>query len=397
MLFSNSKPINYDEDFFADSRMSFGDHIEELRTHLVRAMIGFALCLVLGFILDGIGSIPPATIGLDRLGITEKLPVGLGLPVLGIIKYPVERAVQNFYDRRAWSIEDKLDPALTDEEKAKRYEKRERLVILRRRAQEGDTDAIRELNEMRGIKARINIAELRKVLEDESSDWAEIPMEIPPVDVARQINEAQQVLGKRMYLTTLSAQEALIVYFKVSIVCGIIVSSPWIFWQLWTFVAAGLYPHERHYVYQLLGPSIGLFLFGSIFCIWAVLPAVVVGLLSFNEWIGLDPDLRLSEWLGFALLLPLVFGVSFQTPLVMLFLARINMFTAEQYRQYWRHAMLFLAFFAAMITPPDIISMLFLWLPMYLLYEVGILLVKWFPNEETDPENWPGPETPVGV
>ena len=66
-------------------------------------------------------------------------------------------------------------------------------------------------------------------------------------------------------------------------------------------------------------------------CQFVVLPGAVKALLAFNEWLGFDPDIRLNEWLGLALILPLVFGISFQTPLVMIFLNRIGMFTAQDY------------------------------------------------------------------
>ena len=75
-------------------------------------------------------------------------------------------------------------------------------------------------------------------------------------------------------------------------------ASPWIFYQIWAFVAAGLYPHERAYVYRFLGPSIGLFLAGVLLCQFVVLPGAVKALLAFNKWIELDPDIRLNEWLG---------------------------------------------------------------------------------------------------
>ena len=91
--------------------------------------------------------------------------------------------------------------------------------------------------------------------------------------------------------------------------------------------------------------------------------------------------LRLSEWMGFATILPLVFGLCFQTPLVMLFLSMIGIFTAADYRAKRRLAILIIVIVAAILTPgPDVSSMLFLSVPMVLLYELGILLVgKWGP------------------
>ncbi len=99
-------------------------------------------------------------------------------------------------------------------------------------------------------------------------------------------------------------------------------------------------------------------------------------LLEFNVWLGVKPMLGLSEWMSFATILPLAFGLCFQTPLVMMFLSTIGIFTASDYRAKRRLAILIIAIVAALLTPgPDVSSMLLLSLPMVLLYELGILLV----------------------
>jgi sec-independent protein translocase protein TatC len=158
-------------------------------------------------------------------------------------------------------------------------------------------------------------------------------------------------------------------------VCGFVIGSPWIFLQVWWFVAAGLYPHEKRYVNVYLPFSLGLFLAGVFVCEEFVIPNAIRVLLEFNEWIGLEPDLRLSEWLSFALMLPLVFGISFQTPLVMLFLAKLGIFDFNAFRRFRKIAYFVMAIFAAIITPtPDIPTLLFLWVPMCALYELGIYL-----------------------
>jgi sec-independent protein translocase protein TatC len=114
-----------------------------------------------------------------------------------------------------------------------------------------------------------------------------------------------------------------------------------------------------------------------------VIPKAIEALLWFNEWLGLQPDLRLTEWLGFAILMPLVFGISFQTPLVMLFLERIGVFSVPMYREKRKMAIILIAIFSAVITPTtDAISMGLLAVPMYLLYELGIILIVMQPRSE---------------
>jgi len=96
----------------------------------------------------------------------------------------------------------------------------------------------------------------------------------------------------------------------------------------------------------------------------------------------------LSDWFSLAIILPLVFGVSFQTPLVMVFLYRLGIFTQEDYWSKWRHACMLLAVFSAMITPtPDAVTMLYLFVPMFTLYLLGILICRLFPVE-SDEEEW---------
>jgi sec-independent protein translocase protein TatC len=175
----------------------------------------------------------------------------------------------------------------------------------------------------------------------------------------------------------MSATETFLVYFQVSLYCGAVLASPWIFYQLWAFVAAGLYPQERRRVYAYLPLSVVLFLGGVALCEFAVLPLGVEYLLGYNDWLGVEPNLRLSEWLGFALLLPLVFGVAFQTPLVMVFLNRVGLFSVGDYRRHRRLALFLLTALAAVLTvTPDAVNMLALALPLWGLYELGILLCR---------------------
>lgn len=178
---------------------------------------------------------------------------------------------------------------------------------------------------------------------------------------------------------TLNVQEAFLTYLKVAFIAGLLFSSPWVFYQLWLFVAAGLYPHERKYVYVYLPMSTMLFIGGALFCFFAVFPFVLKFLLGFNAWLGVTPQIRLSEWISFAIVLPLMFGIAFQLPLVMLFLERISIFDAEGYRQKRRMAVLVIAVLSMFLTPADPMSMLMMMFPLIGLYELGILLCTYSP------------------
>ncbi|NBW97356.1 MAG: twin-arginine translocase subunit TatC, partial [Planctomycetia bacterium] len=186
----------------------------------------------------------------------------------------------------------------------------------------------------------------------------------------------------RVSITTLSAQEAFGIYVKAALLVGVVIASPWIFYQLWTFVAAGLYPHEKRWVRVFLPISIGLFLAGVFLAFFFVFDFVLDYLLQFNEWLGLDPDPRISEWLGFVLILPIGFGLGFQLPLVMLFLERIGVFDVATYAAQWRIAVIVIFIVSAILTPADPYSLLFLAVPLCLLYFGGLAICRWLPGVE---------------
>lgn len=352
---------DYPDDYFADTRMTFGDHLEELRLHLWRAIAGFGVAMVLCFFI--------------------------GKPVLKtFIIDPVEQQLGKFWDRRAAKVREQALSEM-DKLKASLEEKGEpqlmHLDIPRAQAE--------DLLAGRPVRAIDNPKTLQ------ADDWTQLLVRMQPLEVSAAIAPALQAIGPRPSMKTMNVTEAFMVFFKVSLACGLVVASPWIFWQIWMFIAAGLYPHEKRYVHVYLPFSLFLFLTGAFVCQFIVLPKAIEALLWFNEWIDLDPDLRLNEWLGFAIAMPIVFGISFQTPLVMLFMYKIGIMDVSTYQNKRKMAFFILAIFAAVITPSiDAVSMLFLWVPLCLLYQLGIWLCQWSKREELEIDE-PDPDELVGV
>jgi sec-independent protein translocase protein TatC len=337
------------EDLFAETRMSFGDHLEELRWHLFRALGGAVVILIMVFVIDGIGYF-------------TGWPIGAGLPVMHFISRPVERELMSFYRERIKRI--------TGEQQ--RQAQLQGQMPMAPTTINVDRRALREA--------------LGLPVEGAGGpDWMPLSIQFSPTDISRETAEENIKIIRPPLLSTLSVTEAFMVYIKVSLVLGVVIGSPWIFWQLWSFVAAGLYPQEKHWVY-VYGPfSLGLFLAGVVLCEWIVIPAAVHYLIGFNEWVGLEPDLRLSEWLSFALLTPLVFGVAFQTPLVMLFLHKLGIVDVSAFQTHRRYALFALALVAALLAAsPDAFSMLALYIPLAGLYELGILLCRFSPKTVFD-------------
>ncbi len=382
---------DYPDDIFDQTRMSFGDHIEELRSRLLKAIYGLLFFLIIGFVLDSVG---------DQL---NRPNLGIGRPMMRVITAPVEDQARNFYDRRNKAAKERLaNMAESDPEAVQRV--REKLA-----ANGGDISglnseekailrgATQEMPIILGTKEFVDAFDI-KLRDPDQKEIVFQKARVFPVYFSALGGEGESLLEARRYLTTLSATEAFMVYFKVSLLCGFVLASPWIFYQLWMFIGAGLYPHERKHVHLYLPFSVILFLSGILLCQFIVLPGAVKALLGFNSYIDLDPDLRLNEWLGFAIMLPLVFGLSFQTPLVMFFLNRLGMFSAQDYIKRWRGALFVLAILSAVLTPtPDVVTMLYLFVPMFGLYGLGIAVCHFVPPTWAKMEADEAPDDQVAV
>ena len=171
------------------------------------------------------------------------------------------------------------------------------------------------------------------------------------------------------------------IYIRTALVAGLVFASPFIFYFIWEFVAAGLYKQEQSLVYTFLPLSLGLFIGGALLAFFYAFEPLLDFMFWYYERMGIQPDLRLSDWISFALLMPLAFGVSFQLPLIMLLLERIGVFSVEIYWKKWRAAIVVIAVIAMLLTPSaDPYSMLLMGLPLVLLYFGGIWLCKIMPG-----------------
>ena len=180
---------------------------------------------------------------------------------------------------------------------------------------------------------------------------------------------------------SLGVPEGFMIWLKASFITGFVLASPWVFYQLWMFVAAGLYPHEKKYVHIFLPFSLLLFLGGVYLALFHVFQPVLDFLFSNNAELGIDPDPRIGEWLSFFLMLPLGFGVAFQLPLVMLFLERIGIFSVHSYLAKWKIAVLSIVILACVLTPADPVSFMFLGIPLLALYFLGVGLCWYWPRK----------------
>ncbi len=196
------------------------------------------------------------------------------------------------------------------------------------------------------------------------------------------------VMGEDARLQTLAPADGFVSYVKISLVSGLVLSSPWIFYQIWMFVAAGLYPNEKRYVHLAVPFSAGLFVVGALFFVFVVAPITLGFLVKFNQRIlGISSNFTFRHYVTFMTTLMLVFGIGFQTPIAIFFLNRAGLVSLDALRKSRKFVLVGVFIVAAIATPPDVISQITLAIPLYLLFELGILLSYVARRKEKSPSN----------
>lgn len=378
------------DDLFDSSTMTFGEHLEELRHCLVRALIWLGIGLAIGLLFAN--------------------------RVVAFVADPLEVAIQGFRaDRDLTRLG--YDPTDAEVKPLRRFLSDHALVWeivydipddVQKMAQElvgakgpgatagsggesaggdesaggGADSAGKEKSSGpetssaasggspgRGAAAAENLLDARSM--------AELLTALPDPSTLRpklQLRESKEGLG------TFKVEESFMIWIKAGLIVGAVISSPMVFYHLWSFVAAGLYSHERRYVYLYLPASVVLFIAGVTLAFFFVLHYVLSFLLTFNASMDVAVEPRLTYYVNFVLLLPLGFGIAFQLPLVMLFLQRIGIVETEQYVSSWRIAVLVIFLLSMILTPADVTSMVSLAVPLMVLYFLGILMCKYIPR-----------------
>ncbi len=324
------------DDLFENSSMSFGDHLEELRKALTKAFIWIAIGAVIG--------------------------LSAGNAIVEFIKVPLEKQLELHLIERF-----KLEY-----EKYNQTKPSSKLVDFYR-----ENSMLPEVVWIDPLAlGNINGAAATSI-QDYSKD-----------DVWKGMNEEQIARlvpfplwrSMKSKLKTFSSLEGFMIWLKTGLVAGVVIACPGIFWHIWEFLAAGLYPHERRYVYWYMPLSITLFLSGIALAHFAIFPLVLGFLLNYNLTLDVEFEPRLTDYMSFAILLPLGFGIAFQLPVVMVALNRFGIVSVEFFVEKWRIAVLAIAFVSMLLTPADLYSMLGMFIPLTLLYFVGIFLCRFMPR-----------------
>jgi len=191
------------------------------------------------------------------------------------------------------------------------------------------------------------------------------------------VNPLIKVMEEGDTLVYTGLPEAFFTYLKVSLLSGIMVASPILLYQFWMFVAPGLYNKERRMLIPIVILSTFFFVGGSLFGYFVVFPFGFKFFLGFaTETIRPLPSMK--EYLGFSAKLLLAFGLVFELPLVLTFLARLGVVSVDFLKKNRKYALLLFFVGAAILTPPDVITQVMMALPLILLYEISILGAKIF-------------------
>ncbi len=191
----------------------------------------------------------------------------------------------------------------------------------------------------------------------------------------------KKALPQGSNLIFIGVTEAFFTYIKVSLLSGVVVSSPYVLYQIWAFVAPGLYPHEKRVVKPLVSASTLFFLLGVSFGYFVVFPYGLKFLLRFG---GRDvvPMPSIGLYFSFAVKMLIAFGVIFELPVVTFFLSKFGIVSYEKMKSFRKYAVVLSLIVGAILTPPDVVTQILLAMPLLILYEISVWVAKIFGRKE---------------
>lgn len=367
-----------DEDLFDQSSMSFLEHLDELRVCLIGALMSVAVALVVSMI--PLGPYPSlTTLSVDYI----QRPLKKSLEKYYILQSQ-EQLQHRIAELRELGYDENIAtaPARLNMTAHPYYILPQDLETLRGTGV--PVTATTSLPEEERIRrAKLNLVDNFGAYKDEAIRQTSLHTGDDGEPTLILLWEKAKD-DMRSRTRALSVQESFMIFLKTALFLGVVLGSPGVFYFFWRFVGAGLYPNEKKYVYRFLPLSVSLFLFGFAMAFFVVFQFMLQFLFRFNSGMNIEPDTRISEWLNFALIVPVTFGAAFQLPLVMFVLERLRIFTVELYMEKWRIAIFSIAVIAMFITPPDPWSLACMLSCLACLYFGGVVLCKIFPLPKTE-------------
>ena len=193
-------------------------------------------------------------------------------------------------------------------------------------------------------------------------------------------------LPKNSHMIFTGLPEAFFIYMKIAFFASLFFTSPYIFYQIWRFIAPGLYPSEKRYVIPFVISSTFLFIAGVLFGYFLALPPAFEFFVAFGTDF-LKPMISFREYLSFSLKMLLAFGLSFELPVFIFFMAKLGIVNTAMLRKKRRYAILIIFIVAAVLTPsPDAFSQILMAVPLMVLYEISIFLAKYAEKKKVEAE-----------
>ena len=163
---------------------------------------------------------------------------------------------------------------------------------------------------------------------------------------------------------------------KVTMLVAFVIALPFVLYQIWAFVAPGLYQHEKKLVAPLVGSSYTLFLCGMAFAYFVVFPTIFRVMAHYNAPLGAEMTTDIDNYLSFVLTMFIAFGVTFEVPIVVVLLARMGVVSIKKLKEIRPYVIVGAFVISAVVTPPDVFSQLILAIPLIVLYEAGIIAAR---------------------
>lgn len=309
-------------------KMSLGDHLEELRARLILMLLGVVVGLVFG--------------------------LAVGKYLINLLEAPYYRAMRNTQQN-------------IPESEIEAEQRASQTNLVRIQIPEQSTEILRSLKPGDSFLAYIDF------YRDDPNNPAFAVLKEPSEKMEE---ESYSSAGPVKGLQTITPAEGFLIYMKVSLVFGIVLTSPWLFWQIWAFVSAGLYRHERKFVNVVAPVSGVLFIIGSIFFLLVIAPFVMNFFMVFNSALRVESNWTLQNYMSMVLNLTLVFGLMFQSPIAIVFAERMGLVSVKALASSRKYVFLGCFVLSAIMTPPDPISQISLALPLYVLYESSIIVCR---------------------
>jgi sec-independent protein translocase protein TatC len=304
-----------------DATMSLGDHLEELRARLLLALLGLAIGAIASLFF--------------------------GKSIIKFIQMPYDEVMTKRAEERAEALKNEPnEPTVTS------------VFIdnLQKATVDPNTPTTIDKNTLQFVV---------QLYRETATSFAE---------QTSTEDDLMEVLMEGSRLQILALPDAFVGYMKISLIAGLILTSPWVFYQIWMFVAAGLYENERKYVHMAVPFSVVLFVTGALFFLFYVAKISLIFFITFGDIVGTQAGFTFQKYISFITILMLVFGIAFQTPIAIYILTKMGLVTIATLRASRKYIFLGMFVLAALITPPDVITQITLALPLYCLFELGILL-----------------------